>query len=166
MKTKRSIRTEEELKQASNHLQYEIIMFEALAQSMALGIAGRGNVINSAFLESFTIHLRVLIGFFYSENPRNDDIIADDFFAISGEWQSIRPPKTKVLDKAKRRADKEVAHLTYTRLDITPEQKNWDFVEIFNDIQVIVKTFLNNISIDLLGSKWEDIKRNRANPSR
>ena len=164
MKAKRSIRTEEELQQASNHLHYEILMFEALAQSMALGIAGRGNVINSAFLESFTIHVRVLIGFFYSENPREDDIIADDFFSISGEWQSIRPPKTELLDKAKRRADKEVAHLTYTRLDITPEQKNWEFVKIFNDIQVIVEVFLNNVPIDLLGSKWEDIQRRRANP--
>ena len=157
----RSIRSPEELQQASNHLFYEIWMFETLAQTMALGIAGRGNVINNSLLEAFAIHVRALIGFFYSESPRKDDIIADDFFTSPNDWQKMRPQKTELLDKAKKRADKEVAHLTYTRLDITPEQKHWDFVKIYNDLQVLIKLFLNNIPTDLLGSKWEDFKQRR-----
>lgn len=160
----RSIRSQEELQKASNHLFYEIWMFQTLAQGMALGIAGQG-AINNSLLESFAIHVRALIGFFYAENPRNDDIIADDFFASPSDWQSLRPPKTEILDKAKRRADKEVAHLTYTRLDITPEQKHWDFLKIFNDLQDLIKLFLDNVTTDLLGSKWEDIKRRGANPN-
>jgi hypothetical protein len=162
VKAKRSNRTEEELQKASDHLHYEIWMFQALAQAMALGIAGRGNVINSSFLESFTIHVRVLIGFFYSDDPRDDDIIADDFFTSPGEWQKIRPPKTDLLYKAKKRADKEVAHLTYTRLAIAPEQKQWDFVKIFNDLQELIEIFLKSVPANLLGSKWEDIKKQRA----
>jgi hypothetical protein len=158
----RSIHSREELQQASNHLFYEIWMFEALAQGMALGIAGRGNVISNSLLESFAIHVRALIGFFHSENPRKDDIIAEDFFANPSDWQDMRPLKTEILDKAKKRADKEVAHLTYTRLDLTPEQKLWDFLQIFKDMQVLIALFISNVPTDLLGSRWEETKRQRT----
>jgi hypothetical protein len=157
----RSIRSQEELQQASNHLFYEVWMFETLAQGMALGIAGRGNVINNSLLEAFAIHVRALIGSFYSEKPRPDDIIAEDFFTNPGEWQKIRPLKTGLLNKAKTRADKEVAHLTYTRLDITPEDKHWDFAKICNDLQVLINLFLNTIPLEFLGYKWESVKHLR-----
>jgi len=115
-------------------------MFQTLAQGMESGIAGEG-AINNALLESFVIHVNALIGFFYSENPRNDDIIAEDFFPKPDDWISQRPLKTELLDKAKKRADKEVAHLTYTRLDVTPEQKPWEFLKAFNDLQVLIQIF-------------------------
>ena len=50
-------------------------MFERLVQVMSSGIAGI-SIINNALLESFGIHLRVLIWFFYAENPHLDDVIA------------------------------------------------------------------------------------------
>jgi hypothetical protein len=136
-------------------------MFQALAQTMALGITGRGNVINSSLLESFAIHVRALIGFFYSDGHRKDDIIAEHFFTNPSDWQKICPQKTELLDRAKKRADKEVAHLTYTRLNITPEQKHWDFLKIYNDLQVLIELFLNSIPVEVLGSKWEDLKQRR-----
>ena len=76
----RPVRSKEELRQASDHLYYEIYMFQMLVQSMASGIAGR-SAINNALLESFAIHLRALMGFFYPDNPCNDDIITEDIFA-------------------------------------------------------------------------------------
>jgi len=144
----RTVRSKEELRQASNHLFYEIWMFQTLAKGMASGIAGEGPI-NNALLESFAIHVRALIGFFYSENQRSDDIVADDFFPNSNDWKNKRSIKTEILDKAKKRADKEVAHLTYTRLDVTPKQKPWEFLKIFNDLQVPIKTFLEKVSPDL-----------------
>lgn len=154
-------RSQEELKEASNHLYYEIWMFQTLSQAMALGIAGEGPI-NNSLLESFTIHVRALIGFFYSENPRNDDIIAEDFFKNENDWHNIRPIKTEILDKAKRRADKEVAHLIYNRLEVTPEKKHWEFIKIFDDLQALVNIFIENVPIDSLGSNWE-ITKNRKN---
>ena len=121
MKTK--TRTEDQLRQASDHLYYEIMMFKSLAQGMASGIAGN-SVINNALLESFGIHVRALIGSFYAENPRDDDVIAEDFFSDPEDWQDTRPPKTEILEKAKKRADKEFAHLTYARLEVTPEPRS------------------------------------------
>ena len=151
----RPTRSSEDLRQASDHLYYEISMYQMLVQGMISGIAGR-SAINNALLKSFAIHLRALIGFFYSENPRNDDIIAEDFFANQSDWINLRPAKTKVLERAKKRADKEVAHLTYVRLGITPDQKNWYFEEVYKDIQTLIEIFLKSIPRDLLGSRWDN----------
>jgi len=136
-------------------------MFQALAKGMSSGIAGEGPI-NNALLESFTIHVRALIGFFFSENPRNDDIVAEDFFLDPNDWINKRSLKTDLLEKAKKRADKEVAHLTYTRLEITPEQKQWEFLKIFNDLQVLIEIFLDTVSSHLLGSNWDETKQKRV----
>ena len=153
----KTIRSKKELQQASNALNYEISMFDMLTKGMISGIAGRG-VINSALLESFIIHLRVLIDFFCSDSQRDDDIIANDFFNDPNDWKNLRPQKTKVLERAKICADKEVAHLTYTRLGITPDQKNWYFEEVYNDMRTIFELFLTNIPKELLVSRWHGNK--------
>src|SRR5271157_886788 len=157
----RLIRAQDELRQASNHLFYEIWMFQTLAQGVTIGIAGEGPI-NNALLESFTIHVRALIGFFYSESPRNDHIVAEDFFQNPNDWMNKRPLKTELLEIAKKRADREVAHLTYARIDITPEEKQWEFLKIFNDLQIPIGVLLDNVSIDLLGSNWDEIKRRQT----
>ncbi|MBK9928198.1 MAG: hypothetical protein IPP66_23265 [Anaerolineales bacterium] len=157
----RIIRSQGQLRDASNHLFYEIWMFQTLAKGMASGIAGNG-AINNSLLESFAIHVRALIGFFYSDNPRPDDIIAEDFFENDNEWKNIRPVITEILINAKKRADKEIAHLTYNRLDITPEQKPWEFIRIFSNLQAPIKIFLENASTDLLGSSWDETKRRQV----
>lgn len=156
----RPIRSSEVLKKASNALYYEVWMFDVLTKALISGIAGQ-SAIKNALLESYTIHLRVLIDFFFSDNPRNDDIVADDFFTHPSDWKKMRPLKTGVLERAKKRTDKEVAHLTYTRLGIAPDQKNWYFEDVYKDMQTLIELFLKNIPKDLLGSRWDDSKTKR-----
>jgi len=156
----RKIRSETELQKASDHLYYEIGMFQSLVNGMASGIAGE-SVINNALLESFGIHTRALLWFFYAENSRDDDVIADDFFSTPTEWQSIRPPLTEILDRAKKRADKEIAHLTYKRIDISPEQKKWQFLPISSDMNKVIDKFLIIVTLDFLGERWNDFKEQR-----
>jgi hypothetical protein len=157
---KRKPRTETELRKASDHLHYEISMFQSLVQGMASGIAGN-SVINNSLLESFGIHVRALVWFFYAEKPYPDDVIAEDFFLSASEWQLARPSLTQVLETAKKRADKEIAHLTYARLDVTPEQKPWEFLPIFSDMNRVVGIFLNTIPEHLLGERWNDFNQRR-----
>lgn len=153
----RKIRSETELQKASEHLYYEIAMFENLVNEMASGIA-RESVINNALLESFGIHMRALLWFFYPDISRDDDVIADDFFSSPIEWQSTRPHLTDTLNKAKKRADKEIAHLTYKRLDISPEQKKWEFMPILYDMNKTINTFLRVVKLELLYEKFRDLK--------
>ncbi len=153
----RKQRTPEVLRKASNHLHYEYRMFTSLARGMASGIAGEG-VINNALLEAFTIHARALLKFLYGQNPRADDVIADDFFPTSLEWKKVRPKMTKLLETVRTRVGKEVAHLTYARLDVNPETKPWRFLQILHDIDVSFKEFLRIVPMELLGKRWESDK--------
>ncbi len=130
-------------------------MYQSLVAGMGSGIAGVG-VINNALLEAFAIHVRVLIHFFYSDNPQKDDVVAEHFFEDSDDWKKQIPPKTEILNAAKKRADKEVAHLTYSRLKVTPEKKPWNFTEISNDLQVVVAKFIELVPRDILGDRWEN----------
>lgn len=141
------MKTEEELRKASIDLFYEIGMFRRLVQGMASRIAGE-SIVNNALLESFAIHVRNLIYFFYTDVPKKeDDNIAKYYFT---EWESVRPSKTEVLEKAYARANKEIAHLTFSRLDVTPEKKQWDFESISIDLNKTIEKFLELVPENLL----------------
>ena len=143
----------EELQSASNHLYYEWWMLRSTASAMASGIAQQGWLIN-ALLESFVIHVRGLMDFFYCEKPRTDDVVATDFFLSPSEWEQIRPSRSEILRRAKKRADKEIAHLTYARLAVTPENKPWEFIPITEDIHKLMEVFLAHVAPEKLGADW------------
>lgn len=149
----RNERTTEELKEASNHLQYEYWMLNSLAQALASGISGQGWLTN-ALLESFVIHVRGLMDFLYKDKPQKDDVVAQDYFTSLEEWENIRTPISEILEKAKKRAGKEIAHLTYARLEVTPDTKPWVFIVITNEISKVMKIFLENVSKEKLGTRW------------
>lgn len=155
---KRKKRNEDELRGASDCLYYEIWMLKTLARAQSTGIAGK-SVINNALLESFVIHARVLLAFLYAEKPRPDDVIAEDFLPSPDEWPKIRLPKTELLKTIHRRVGKEAAHLTYARLDVTPETKPWAFLQIAEDINAAFNRFLETVPKSLLGSRWEECKK-------
>jgi len=156
----RKVRTKEELVEASDHLHYEIWMFLSLANGLASGLCGQG-VLNNALLESFTVHARILLDFLYTERAQKDDVIAEDFFEAPLVWHQVRPPKSEILQKVHRRVAKEVAHLTYARQDVTPETKPWPFVEMADKVNTVFSKFLSLVSLELLGSRWDDYKRER-----
>jgi len=152
----RTKRTDKELQEASNHLQYEFTMLLSVAQALASGIASQGWLSN-ALLESFVIHFRGLLDFFYPPaTTKADDVLAEDYFNEKSEWERLRPsPLPETLSVAKIRAHKEVAHLTYARLDVTPETKGWAFIDIAKEMQSLMNLFLQNAPKNRLGSVWQ-----------
>ena len=155
----RTKRTDKDLQEASNHLQYEYTMLLSVAQGLASGIAAQGWLAN-ALLESFVIHFRGLLDFF---NPpatlKPDDVIAADYFDDPNKWESIKPsPLSTTLSQAKTRAHKEVAHLIYARLEVTPEQKGWAFIDIANEMHALMGLFLKHVPQNRLGSRWQGPK--------
>jgi len=154
----RKKRSPEELRKASDHLHYEVWMLKCMAIGINSGLAGN-SVINNAFIESFVIHARVLLDFFYPFKHRQDDVIAIDFFDRPKTWEEARPEKTDILKKIHKRVGKEAAHLTYSRLKVSDEQKNWDHENIAHDIGVLVDCFLGTVSNSLLGDRWNQYKK-------
>lgn len=139
----------EELNNASNHLYYEITMLIAIANGLKSNVAGQGPIAN-ALLESFIIHTRNLVNFFYNDNPKKDDIVAIDFFSSPDEWIKNRPSQPEVLESAKDRAEKELAHLTWKRISHIVESKQWQYVEIQDEIKRVMNIFLQKVSKELI----------------
>ena len=129
-------------------------MLTTLANSIASGVAGQSAMAN-ALLESFVTHARNGIDFFYADNPKPDDVIAEDFFSAPGQWEQYRPALSQTLLQAKHRAGKELAHLTYARLDVTPETKPWPFLQIAREIADLIALFVKHVPLGNLSSEWK-----------
>lgn len=143
-KAKTESRTVEELKNALLALDYEVWMLWSLANILATDNQGKG-VIHNALLESFLIHARILIEFLYKNQPYKDTVRASQYFTSDSPWKSIRPQKTELLEKTEKDAHKQLAHLTYTRLQ---GKRQWPYVKIANDIKAVLQVFYENLPDD------------------
>jgi hypothetical protein len=47
------------------------------------------------------------------------------------------------------------------RQDVAPETKPWPFIEIANEANAIFAQFLHLVSVELLGSRWDEHKAER-----
>ena len=163
----RKRRTEEELRKASDHLHYEYWMLHSTAAGLESGIADQV-LLKNALIESFVVHVRAMIDFLYPNGPKNDAVIAADYFRAQGEWEKLRPDQSEILKKAKKRADKEIAHLTYARQYVSKEKKGWHCLKISHEIQGITDIFLSNIDKNKLGDRWNSPEKmvGSAHPTR
>ncbi len=130
-------------------------MFEETSRTLELHRL-RG-VEKYAFLESFTVHARALVGFFFSTAGRDTDVLAIDFFADPATWQASCRPDTipPALSTVGFRVGKEIAHLTYDRLEIEPEAWKWNVTAMREAMTPIVRDFATRVPPEHLDwSKW------------
>jgi hypothetical protein len=127
---------------SEEHLLYELHIFPWVAENLP---PEKGFPL-SALLESFAIHLRNLIDFFYTppNNARNDDLVAADFFDSPGVWDP--GPISKSLSEARERANKEISHITYKRKTPADPTKPWPVADLFNEVQSIAVKFATGAS--------------------
>jgi hypothetical protein len=83
-------------------------------------------------------HLRNLIDFLFNLTPGDTDVAAVDFCAPGG-WN---PVITQTLSDAKRRVNKELAHLTTDRISGSPLRKQWDFTGLARALRPLVLDFV------------------------
>ena len=133
------------IKGISEHISYEIEMFEMCADKLRRG--GLNQFEQNAFLEGFVLHARCLVDFLFPPNNiKEDDVIADHFFDDPKVFRDSLPKLQKLVELIKLRTGKEVAHLTYKRLDVTPEMKIWQVSEIRNEINEALVVFFKFLS--------------------
>ena len=125
---------------ASVHLLYEIDML--LGTQKLLASDPTNLVIKNALLESFGIHLRSLDDFFYKDAILKD-VTAKDYVR---NWKDKRPMKSPTFDDAANRVDKEIAHLTYHRLDVKGVKKDWHFTDLTKELMDICECFLKFVN--------------------
>jgi hypothetical protein len=129
-------------------------MLDRTARLLAMEAFGEGPVRN-ALLESFTIHARGLLQFFFSNQPRPDDMVAADFLPSSAVWDAARGAMPEVLANLGARVGKEVAHLTYGRLLVTEDAKPWSFIAVVEALSVVAGTFHSAVPANVLGPRWK-----------
>ena len=160
----RKERTEDELRQASDHLNYEWEMLRSTADTLKMGGTGDRLInfaLRNALLESFLVHARSLILVFYSDSCNPDDVIAEDFIADGDKWKKIRPVKSALLDRTRKRANKLLAHLSYQRKAMLDEQRDWHLVEIKEAIERVIHAFLQAVPDSVLGPRWDASKQSK-----
>jgi len=132
----------------------ELAMLGNLVLVISKSILGGEGVLHNATLESITVHARALYEFFYGDNPRSEDAVADDFLGGEGRWTDLRGAAAPILESVRRRVGTEIAHLTYGRLEVTPEAKEWSLSEIMRAFDEVLGTFLRNVPAERLGPNW------------
>ena len=148
----RERRSDDKLREVSVHLLYELQMFRATALGLMSGLFP-GGPLHDAVLEAFIIHGRNLLDFLYAENSRASDVVAEDFLDDPDQWLTVRGALPASLAGLRRRANKEVAHLTYDRLSVTPGE-NWNFVDIFRDLDLKFQVFRTLVPARCLAEDW------------
>ncbi len=134
-------RSNQELIEALEHLRYEYSMLLAVSAALRSNLAS-DPLLRNVLLESFVIHFRALVDFLYRpDNARPDDMAAEDFLGDKTDWSEVRPTISPILDSSRRRAHKEIAHLTYARLTVTESEKEWPFSEITAEIRRLMDLF-------------------------
>jgi len=136
-------RTEQDLKDASEHVKYEIGMLRGTTSLLARSAGAADPVTWNAYVESFALHLRNLIDFFYKRQGREDDILAEHYVSDAARWANDRGQLTPFLRGEKDRANKRVEHLSFGRL--LTDDRGWRCAEIRAQLQPVMKCFLSHL---------------------
>ncbi|MGH9499623.1 MAG: hypothetical protein ACRD3L_10830 [Terriglobales bacterium] len=140
----RKIYSDQELLDFSEeHVMYELNIFRWLVDAIP---STKKDFQLSAYLESFAIHLRGLIDFFFTlpKDAKNDDVIAADFFDPASPW--IPGVLSASLKDARERTNKEVGHITYKRKTGMDPTKPWPVGSLFNEIVPVARKFADDAS--------------------
>jgi hypothetical protein len=97
----------------------------------------------NALLESWTVHFRAIYDFLYLE-PKGDDMVAGDWFP-DGQWPSLRGVPAPNVTEARKRVNKDIAHLTYDRLKRGGESVFWPHEVVVEGLRVDLFRFLDNV---------------------
>ena len=108
---------------------------------------------HNALVEAFALHSRVLIEFFYAKpNPKfPDDVHAEHYFSPGSTWRNARPKLSKEdYEGIKNRVGKEIAHLTFARQLVAPEDKPWPISWISGIIDEAATAFVSLVDMNLI----------------
>jgi len=148
--------TPEQLRAYSqDHLWYEVSMFYQTGIVLPGGVTSpRVEFIDNSILESFVIHLRNLLDFFYpGQSVKADDVIAADYFE-PGELPPAFSPISQILQDSEIRAHKQVSHLTTKRVAGNHPDKYWYPSPIMTETTKVISLFVDLASPHRLASEF------------
>lgn len=141
-----------ELVTFSEHLLYDVQLFfhegRALTRARLDLTPSLPWEVEMALVESFALHARSLVDFFFRDKGRSDDAFAAHYFE-QGEWATLRPQPGPWIREVKHpdldRFGKEIAHLNYHRVTLAERAKGWPVVQIAGAIGEALWSFVSNV---------------------
>lgn len=99
-----------------------------------------------ACIESFTVHARSLIDLLWKDKSfhRNDGL-AEHYFE-PGRWAQLSSPMESTLHDVRSRVGREIAHVSYSRTQLAPQAREWQFEHIAASIGRCLRVFLDNVA--------------------
>lgn len=123
-------------KRALKDVEYEISMFIETART--LPTLKEGTVMHDAVLESFLVHARNLIHFFYKVGKQyRRDVLSSHY-----SYPRPNPEETSRLREWAERMNTRLAHLSYNRLEAS---KDWPVPEIVAKLKPTIESFGQNV---------------------
>jgi hypothetical protein len=118
-------------------------------------------LLETTVLESFALHARALIDFFFK--PKRSwphDALASDFFA-PGEWEDLRPeagPWIQLVRGAKLdRVGAEIAHLRYDdAATLQAQARGWPVLQLAGAVGGVLRVFIETAPRQLMTSAFVD----------
>jgi hypothetical protein len=151
---RRKRRTLETLQAASDHLYYEYWMLKSLAHALASSTSDP-EWLRNAYVESWVVHFRNILDFFYPPSSVSpEDVVAVDYFDNAHDFLSLLPELPPILASGRKRANREIAHLSYKRIGITQEEKEWHFAAVTSELDQLMSSFLRKVAKTKLGPRW------------
>jgi hypothetical protein len=153
----------------TEHLLYDIQLFFREGRTLTRSRLGLSPPlqweIEMALVESFALHARSFVDFFFRDQGRRDDALAAHFFS-DNHWTAIRPAPGPWIAEVKHpdldRVGKEIAHLTYHRITLGERVKGWPIAQIAGAIGYVLRVFLenvpaHNVTDEFLDRAWREI---------
>lgn len=151
----RPLRSADTLVVASWHVFYEWTMLEDTHSLMSASDLAH-NHRRSALLESFIVHVRNHYEFFWqpAKGWRNNDIAVDDFFDGNAAWRGqLNQPPALLSSDMVNRMHREIAHLSYDRLE--PDRPTeWEVTALLNIFRPVITSFRNAAPSHYLHPIW------------
>jgi hypothetical protein len=146
-------KSDAELAEFSRHLLYDVQLFfhEGRALMRARLNLGPQLVweIEMALVESFALHARSLVDFFFRDKGRADDAFAAHYFE-PGAWAALRPEPGPWIHEVRHpdldRFGKEIAHLNYHRVTLAERAKGWPIAQIAGAVGAVLRLFIEHVS--------------------
>jgi hypothetical protein len=149
-------------KYLEEHLWYEIDMLFGIGKYLSVSTAVCGPTpddarrINNVLIEGFGLHLRNVIDFLFLDRPEPTDVVASDF-CNPGAWENLRPLIGPALTRARTRSNKELAHLTTSRIAGAVPEKNWDAVALLKELKPTLKLWLEKAKPSTLSTRIKEL---------
>jgi hypothetical protein len=103
-------------------------------------------------MEHFLLHARVLLEFLFF-GPHEDEPRASDYVK---NWSDIRQ-WTETLKTFQDRVNKEITHLSWRRVGISPEDKTWMLQPIVDDLLNTTGLFLTSVDNSYLEERARNL---------